>query len=268
MICAIEAVCRIFGIERQLRSAQDLQELRLLAKIALKKAKLPAFAELTNDVLWLAGKRDNDNIVEFPDFDWDKNLKVFLENLKAVAFTPFKVDADSWHPRAIELALRPWKVAPTYEGADDSGVVQFSGFAGRSPLPYSELLDFLIKLSSSKSSRKPVKCVVASETQQQATRYTVKVTFSSSFDANENAIERLRNLIAPVLAGLREWRLHGSALGNWQAPFVEMSNRLLGIVKHPATLSGDPGGLLVLCKKEGPRERHDSFTGKLVKSKV
>lgn len=244
MICAIEAVCRIFGIERNLRAAHDLQELRLLAKIALKKAKLPAFEELTKDVLWLAGKGDRDDIVEFPDFDWDKHLKVFLENLKDVAFTPFKVDAESWHPRAIELVLRPWKVTPTYhEGeAAASGVVQFSKFAGRSPLPYSALLDFLIKLSSSKSSRKPVQCLVCSKGEKDKKQYTIIVTFSESFNADEKAIERLRNLTAPVLAGLREWRLHGSALGNWQAPFVEMSNRLLGIVERPTPPSAIPAG--------------------------
>lgn len=231
-ICAIEAVCRIFGVEKQLREAEDLPDLRLLAKRALKRARSPAFEELSKDILWLAGKTANDDITQFPDFDWQPTLKEFLENLKAVAFTPFKVDAKTWHPRAIELALRPWLVTPTYKGASQvTKVVQFDEFIGRSPLPYSAVLDFLIKMASSKTSRRPTACEIASWPSVYA--YTITTTFCEPFAASSTEINTLRNLIAPVLDVLRDWRLHGSARGNWQAPFVEMSNRLLGIVKRP-----------------------------------
>ena len=155
-----------------------------------------------------------------------------MENLKAVAFTPFKVDAKSWHPRAIELALRPWAITPVYRNPSAiTRVVAFEEFAGRSPLSYSVVLDFLMKISSSKSSRRPLACEIAFLDTSKT--YTITTTFSEPFDASSAEIKRLRNLIAPVLDDLRDWRLHGSTLGNWQAPFVEMSNRLLGVVKRP-----------------------------------
>jgi hypothetical protein len=241
VICALEAACRIFGVQKELRRAEDLDEVRILAKKALKKAQIDSFQTLARDILWLAGISANEPLSVLANMPWsvcptssaqpEPTLQLFLENLKAVAFTPFKIDSDTWNPIAIELTLRPWISTIQYDGGGILGRVEFDSFAGRSPVPYSVLLEFIFSLATSKTGRSPVKCAICKTNERGTSKFCLDITFNAPFDVDNAELVKLRSLIDPILLDLRDWRIFGSAAGNWQAPFIDLANRALGLVR-------------------------------------
>ena len=238
-ICAVEAMCRVFGVEKELRTARDLPELRARASAALAHADRKAFDDLRRDVMWLGDPSGQlTSIRDLPQQSWPI-LQEFLERLKAVAFTPFKVDADKWDSVAIELVFRPWEATVNFFASGKKDRFDLSNFLGRSPTSYSTILDFLIKICSSRATRHPILCELARNGNSQ---YTLTVKFNSTFGIDSDERARLRSLISPILQDLRDWRIFGANIGNWHGPFVDLASRMLGIIKRATPQNSVPPG--------------------------
>lgn len=242
VICVIVAVCRIFGVERGLRKAQNLPALRVAAGRALNRASEKAFKGLREDILWLWTKAQCetplDSIQEIAEVSV-RDAVLFLETFKAITFSPFKVDAVKWDCRAIELAMRPYlsNKAVVYENLDGARGVFSMKLGGRSPATYSTILDFLMQVCVSRASRKPTMCKIHKKNQNGTDVLEIAVTFNEPFECSGlGGIEETRQTIDSVLHGLRDWRVFGANVGNYHGPFIDLANRLLGVVRKQ---SGD-----------------------------
>lgn len=248
VICAITAVCRIFGFEDKLRYAHNLEELRGAAKHALKRASEKAFDQLRTDILWLWEKALCSNkLTQMEDFAGISadDAKKFLSILKKVCFSPFKISEGTWDCLAIELALRPFlnKTGVIFQNFTGMAATQHELCVGRrSPATYGAILNFLIDVSVSKSSRRPTACNVVRSGSDPNYGYTICLAFNDTFSCGPNGedLDDLRKMISPVLGGLRDWRVTGANAGNFYGPFIDLANRLHGVAE--AEGDGCPAG--------------------------
>ena len=236
IICAITAVCRIFGFENSLDRAHNLEELRGAARFALLRASDKAFERLRIDILWIWSRaRCRASFTTVEDFAGvaGEDAPVFLERLKKIVFSPFKVNVETWDCCALELALKP------FLGSTPIDFQNFDGMAGsehemhlgsRSPATYGAILDFLMDLCVSRSSRRLIACEVRRVDSGES--YVIRLTFDETFQISEDRLKELRSLVEPIVGGLRDWRVVGTNLGNFFGPFIDLANKLLGLVKE------------------------------------
>jgi hypothetical protein len=174
--------------------------------------------------------------------------------LKGVLFSPFKLQTNSWHPRALQIALK---------NPDDENSVRFSE-KGKSewnlqdwqmlhdwtPIGYGAVLDFLLKCSAQFKNRslrggkdkglslvevKPIRDALDGETEFSIQLYFKGEQFFKP-DDDEGKLYRLIN--EHVLRFPRDWRVEQTTLGNFQKPFVDLCNKILGL--HQSELSESP----------------------------
>lgn len=236
------SLCRIFGVERELSSANDFEDLRILAKRVLRARvghENKSFDDLWKDLLWMM----NDGIgmgdrVENLDgvFDlvsvFEKHTIVcnFLAALKATLFSPFKIDLNTWNLMAVELAIRSY-IPISHQFVTirtNFGWPKFSEFSARSPVTYATLLNFIMGVCLSDDKRKVVTLKVDIVSPQ------IELVFTESFSGSgvilAETVNALRSRVSPILSGLRDWRLIGANVGDWEGPFIELANRVIGIV--------------------------------------
>lgn len=256
MVLAV-ALCRIFGVEGCLGEAGDFQEVLKKARHELdQKSGRPAYGDLRHALLslWRKGpdpKGGLGGLLETAGRDFPAHGADMLEWLKRVIVDPFKADAEKWYVLALEVALRPyWKDGGAKEVQKEGGGWRRGdarlALRGATPARYSSVLDFLIQLSSSRDSRRLDGVRVAlEESRPDGDCAVCRLEFSEGFEDGrplEEDVRILRDLLDPVLAGLRDWRLSGSPVGNWRGPFVDLANRLLGVRNSRGRQIGEARG--------------------------
>lgn len=241
----LTTLCRIFGVDNGLRTARSFEGFCGAAYDALK----PVFAEksfenLRKEILFVAKHsrtgseyKTLDDLFKLTQANGAKDMRMFMDLLKDLLYRPFKVDESNWNLFALQLAIHPFQ-------QDDRAFVvrgeagkfpMFEEFSAYSPALYSTILNFVIGICASDADRK----VKELTWETNGNRY-VSLTFSYGFGRPqarlEAAIRDLRVQVSPVLTGFKDWRLIGGNLSDWRGPFIELANRLLGVV--PAADAG------------------------------
>jgi len=187
-----------------------------------------------------------DLLSDKPVSPFENSVNDRVAHLKAVLFSPFKFHTDQWRPRALELALKdfgPRGFPPMFFENDGVNTAtpkwEITDWTMRhdwTPVGYGAVLDFLLKCCAQYRNRgasgslknvevKPMRNPIEDR------EFFIRLHFDGDlfFKANHDR-GKLQHLINQhVLQFPRDWRVEQVTLGNFQKPFVDLCNKMIGL---------------------------------------
>lgn len=196
---------------------------------------------------------------DHPLIPYEVSVDDRLGNIKGVLFSPFKLHTDNWSPLALQLALKGFGGPVNFYEMNSTGnsLIEMSRqdwmvMHDWTPIGYGAVLDFLLKCCAQYKNRsvsgkapKLLSRVVVKPTRRIRTEkeFFIKLYFSDGdfYDQGLDQGKLNRLLNDHVLQVPRDWRVEQVSLGNFQKPFVDFCNKLLGLIQLEEAATGLSG---------------------------
>ena len=267
------ALCRIFGLQDRLKECRTKESVVMTARGLLEEIKhQKAFEQLHNDLLYLCDPKGLKKPKHLADsLTAEEAVTPFLQNLKKVAFKPFKLEEDEWHMLGLILALEryrhddrqsmpaaltlPESCAEPHDVLSavlDNSVTVLGSWT---PIAYHVVLSFLLKaVAVAHKKGKLVRAIRMHLPHPQPTerdRFVIEVWFTGEYIDNQVSIQSPEGTAKLAIDGLwklinervlmspRDWRLDATNVGDFRTPFVELASRVLGFVDNGSEQGGD-----------------------------
>ena len=234
-LCMINLILRIFGFDgiSCIMRTNNLNDYMTEAKKILESEKKQEYQRLRQDLLWLWNDVNGTNTSDIQNIIYESSskllMKCFLQAIKAVAFSPFKVETTNWNVRALKLTF---PVESRTENITIKQNIEELNLKSNSPASYNTILSFLLDIKMSGIFGDPQKCDIVNNNEDE---YIIKITYSRSFNSDKMDLNKLKCMMELVLSSPRDWRIQAANQGDFYGPFVHLANQLLGVEYNAKT---------------------------------
>ena len=223
--------CRCCGVDlgAKLRSIRTLSAFSKAVVEQLKRLEFKkGFADTIYGLYFVCDIKNFNEILTADEYQLGK----MVTNLKEALFLPFKAGESNWPGIALELLFCSHKQAILELRA--AWLIIMPEWT---PVRYSTVLSFLSKLKAEYLSRGAGRIVRRVQVEQYTNIVnkeigaSIQVSFAGSplFDPTKNTRKNVCDRIRSIISMPRDWRMEHTNVGNFMAPFYEISSELLGI---------------------------------------